>query len=119
MRIYISFFLILILIFYSFNCKASEETEISTICPLCSYDAKLICPIGFTAICEGEDSHKLEPKCIFYENKYMPGCWKFAGINKINLNLVPANMPPSTMIKIIGGGETYTFNREIIGCKKL
>ena len=28
-------------------------------------------------------------------------------------------LTPGSMINVIGGGETYTLNREIVGCKKL
>lgn len=113
-----SYFLILFfLILIAFANKAFAEQEFY-LCPLCNGD-KVTCPKGFEAACADLVPGETVPKCIFFENKYIPGCWKFVGKKKLDLSLIPANMPPSTMIKVIGGGEIYTLNREIIGCKKL
>lgn len=99
--------------------SAFAEPEHFSVCPLCSSEGVIICPIGYKAACENELPGDTVPKCIFYENKYVPGCWKFVGIKKIDFNLGSLKMPSTTMVEIIGGGETYTLNREIVGCKKL
>ena len=93
------------------------KAEDLTICPLCNEEGTITCPLGFKAICLSSDES--EPKCLFLENRYVSGCWKFIGIKKLDLDIGIQNMPPSTMVKIIGGGETYTLNRETIGCRKL
>ncbi len=112
----ILFFLVLVI---CFNVSSALAVSELSLCPLCDRAGQIICPEGFEAICSDETANTYEPKCIFYGDKYIPGCWKFVGINKLNFDLMPANMPPSIMIDIIGGGETYTLNREIVGCKKL
>ena len=99
--------------------NAIAESKTFSVSPLCTMDGEIICPNGFQPNCNDETENKTEPKCLFYENKYVPGCWKFIGIEKIDFSLLPLNMPPSTMIEIIGGGEVYTLNRDIVGCRKL
>ena|SRR3989338_8216247 len=86
------------------------------VCPLCTNEGKLTCPVGYEAICENEP---IEPKCVFLGNKYIAGCWKFVGVKKLDFDFNSIDFPPSLMIEVIGGGETYTLNRETIGCKKL
>ena len=113
------FSILFFLIFITFNSNAVADTSSFTLCPLCSNDGKIICPVGFEAACADNEGEAAEPKCIFLGNKYMPGCWRFVGIKKLDLNLSGLNLPASYMIGVIGGGETYTLNREIIGCKKL
>ena len=116
-----SFGILLTLIFFTITSTIAANAEKSSIsiCPLCSNQGELICPLGFEAACQNETPGDTEPKCILLEKKYMPGCWKFVGIKKMDINFDSLKMPPSTMIKIIGGGETYTLNRETIGCRKL
>lgn len=87
--------------------------------PLCTMEGTLTCPDGFDVACENENPNDTEPRCLFFENKYVPGCWKFVGHKNIDFSLVPKNMPPSTMIKVTGSGGVYTLNRDTIGCKKL
>ncbi len=115
----ITIFIFILLIQILCTSQSIASPEAISLCPLCTKEGAVTCPDGFQAICQDETPTVYEPKCIFYENKFIPGCWKFVGINKINFNLSPVNMPPSIMIDVIGGGETYTLNREIIGCKKL
>ena len=98
---------------------AFANLENFSLCPLCNSEGIIICPAGFKAACANEKPDDTIPKCIFYENKYIPGCWKFIGVNKLDFNFGALKMPPSAMIEIIGGGETYTLNRDIVGCKKL
>lgn len=89
------------------------------VCPLCTNFGELTCPNGYKIICADKTPGETEPKCLFLENKFVPGCWKYAGKRSIDFSILPGNMPPSTMIKITGGGDVYVLNREIIGCKKL
>ena len=93
--------------------------ESFNMCPLCSNQGTLICPSGFEAACQNEIPGDTEPKCILFGKKYMPGCWKFVGIKKLDLGFSGLMLSPTAMVEVIGGGETYTLNREIIGCKKL
>ena len=111
---------ILILLFLVGNgTNAQTETEAFFASPLCDMNGGIICPVGSEVGCADDISLATKPKCIFYENKYIPGCLKFAGIKKIDLNFEALMLTPSSMIKVIGGGETYTLNREIVGCRKL
>ena len=113
-----SHFLLLFLLIFAIS-KAAGNTEAFNVCPLCTNEGVLTCPGGYVAACADETPGDTEPKCIFYGKKHIPGCWKFAGIKKIDFSLLQASMPPTTMIEITGGGEVYTLNREIIGCRKL
>ena len=106
-------------ILFTSNIKVQAEEDLFFSCPLCNKEGGIICPAGYKAACADEVPGDTKPKCIFYENKYIPGCWKFIGIKKLNVDFLLPNMPPSAMIEIIGGGETYTLNRDIVGCKKL
>ena len=111
---------ILILLFwFVIDIKAQTQIETFVTCPLCDMNGGIICPNGFEVGCADDLPLVTEPKCIFYEDKYVPGCLKFVGIKKIDLNLEALMLSPSSMIKVIGGGETYTLNREIVGCRKL
>ena len=115
-------FILSILIFlflFVIDIKAQTQIEIFVTCPLCDMNGGIICPDGFEVGCADDLSLATEPKCIFYEDKYIPGCLKFVGIKKIDLNFESLMLSPSSMIKVIGGGETYTLNREIVGCRKL
>lgn len=116
-----SVFLLLLfsLFVFSTNLTANSETKPFILCPLCNNDGKIICPSGFEAACQNEIPGDTEPKCILFGKKYMPGCWKFVGIKKLDLDFSGLMLSPSAMVKIIGGGETYTLNRDIIGCRKL
>ena len=113
MRFSILIFIFCLLIPISFLNVFAQD---SYVCPLCTNDGKLTCPIGYEATCEGEP---IEPKCIFLEKKYIAGCWKFVGVKKLDFNFNSIDFPPSLMIEVIGGGETYTLNRDTIGCKKI
>lgn len=117
MKIFLLIFFLLNL--STINLVVVAESRSFNICPLCTSDGAITCPNGFEAACENETSNDTEPKCLFYGNKYVPGCWKFVEVKKLDLNFNLPNMPPSAMIEIIGGGDTYTLNREIIGCKKI
>ena len=112
------FVLVMILLLFT-NLIAKGETESFNMCPLCSNQGELICPLGFEAACQNETPGDTEPKCILLEKKYMPGCWKFVGIKKLNLDFSGLMLSPTAMIEVIGGGETYTLNRDIVGCRKL
>ena len=116
--LYFILFYLISLILYCPHAIAFEEL-LSQVCPLCTMHGIITCPNGLEAACIDEVPGETQPKCLFYENKYVPGCLKFVGIKKLDLNLLPANMPPSIMINIIGGGETYTLNREIIECRAI
>lgn len=89
------------------------------VCPICTKDGQLTCPLGFEAACHDETLDKTEPKCLFQGGQYIAGCWKFAGHQKIDFSFLQPPPPSTVMIEVIGGGEIYTLNREIIGCKKL
>ena len=114
------FFSILILLIF-FVSSASAETSIESfiVSPLCDTRGSIICPDGLKADCADESSSSTQPRCIFYGDKYISGCLKFEKIQKIDLNFDALMLTPGSMIKVIGGGETYTLNREIVGCKKL
>ena len=115
-------FILSILVFlflFVIDIKAQTQIETFVTCPLCDVNGGIICPDGFEVGCADDLSLATEPKCIFYEDKYIPGCLKFVGIKKIDLNFESLMLSPSSMIKVIGGGETYTLNREIVGCRKL
>ena len=114
-------FLSILILFFLFVSGVNAQTQIETfeLSPLCDMNGGITCPIGFEVGCADDASLVTEPKCIFYENKYIPGCLKFVGIKKIDLNLEALMLSPTSMIKVIGGGETYTLNREIVGCKKM
>ena len=98
--------------------KAQTEIEAFELSPLCDINGGIICPVDFEVGCADDLSLATEPKCIFYEDKFIPGCLKFVGIKKIDLDFESLMLTPGSMIKVIGGGETYTLNREIVGCKK-
>ena len=87
--------------------------------PLCNIEGNLTCPEGFKADCLNEGTNTGQPKCIVYNGKFIPGCWTFTGINKIDLDFNALMLFPGAMVEVIGGGETYKLNRETIGCKKL
>lgn len=114
-------FILMVLILLIANLKGFCETESVILCPLCDKDGKIICPSGYEAACQDEapSEGKTEPKCLILGRKYMPGCWKFVGVKKLDLDFSGLMLSPTSMIEIIGGGETYTLNRDIIGCKKL
>ena len=118
MKLFFLIFILFTLLPVTGTC-ARATAESFFVCPLCSMDGIITCPIGFEAACADQIPNITEPKCVFLENKYVPGCWKFVGIKKLDLNFNPSNMPPSFMIDIIGGGETYTVDREAVGCRKL
>ncbi|MBI3589815.1 MAG: hypothetical protein HY094_00335 [Candidatus Melainabacteria bacterium] len=116
-------FLLLILfliVLITLGSRAFCDSEAFYVSPLCTTEGSLTCPDGFEAACADEKPGDTEPKCLFLETKYVPGCWKFIGIKHLDLSLFPTNnMPSSTMVKVTGGGEVFTLNREIIGCRKL
>lgn len=118
MKLFLSIFISSILSIFIFN-NAKSAQEDFNLCPLCTDNGNIICPGGFEPACADENPGETEPKCVFLETKYMPGCWKFIGIKKLDFNLDSLMLSPTSMVEIIGGGETYTLNREIIGCKKL
>ena len=98
-------------IFFNFLFARAESFNI---CPLCLTDGVITCPDGYEPACPEEE---LKPKCVFYEKRYVPGCLQFIGLKKIDLGYLKFNLPSSYMVQIVGGGETFTLNREIIGCK--
>ncbi|MBI1857994.1 MAG: hypothetical protein HYR97_02630 [Candidatus Melainabacteria bacterium] len=91
--------------------------EIFDLCPVCTVKGELLCPSGYEAACEQDDTEIHEPKCIFYGNRYVSGCLKFVGVNKLDLNF--DTLLPGSKVELIGGGETYTLNRETVGCRRL
>ena len=99
--------------------KVSGNEKEYSLCPLCTVDGSVICPEGFEAKCAGKNSHGTKPKCIFLGNKYVPGCWKYVGIEKLDLSFLAKKFPPSLMVEVVGGGEKYTLNREIVKCGKI
>ena len=111
--------ILVLLLLLTNDTDAQTGIEAFEVSPLCDMDGGIICPVGFEIGCADDLSLATEPKCIFYEGKYIPGCLKFVGIKKIDLNFESLMLSPSSMIKVVGGGETYTLNREIVGCKKL
>ena len=116
-----NFILGILILLFLITGKAGAQTQLETfeLSPLCDMEGGITCPVGFEAGCADELYLETQPKCIFYGKKYIPGCLKFVGIKKIDLNFESLMLTPSSMIKVIGGGETYTLNREIVGCKKL
>ena len=108
-----------LLILFISGVNAQTGIEAFELSPLCDMSGEIICPVGFEVGCADDLSLATQPKCVFYENKYMPGCLKFVGLKKMDLNFEALMLSPSSMIKVIGGGETYTLNREIVGCRKL
>ena len=115
------FILTVLIVFFLIVCDSNAKTQIEDfeVSPLCDMSGSIICPDGFEVGCADELSLETQPKCIFYGEKYIPGCLKFIGIKKIDLNLEALMISPGSMLEVIGGGETYTLNREIVGCKKL
>ena len=113
--------LLLSILFYlaTINQIASTEDGPFFVCPVCSNTGEVLCPPDSTAGCINATPEETVPKCVFLENKYVAGCWKFIGTKKLDFDFTKLNMPPSVMINVIGGGETYTLNRETIGCRKL
>ena len=100
--------------------KANAESNSFDVCPLCTNDGTIICPVGYKVGCKDEAPGETEPRCLFLGSKYIPGCWKYEGIEYIDFSLSNLNMPPSTMVKINNDGvKKYTLNREIVGCTKL
>ena len=96
--------------------KANAEADL---CPLCTMDGKITCPAGYKVVCVNETNSDGEPKCIFLSDKFIPGCWKFIGIKKLDFRFNNSNIISKNMkVEIIGGGETYTLNRETISCIK-
>ena len=110
---------VLLLLLLIFFLPLNSDAESFNLCPLCSMSGDVICPGGFEPACEGEIPYSIEPKCIFFGNKYVPGCLKFIKIEKLDLGFEKMKLTPGTMVEVIGGGETYTLNRETIGCRKL
>ena len=115
------FILPVLILFFLVVCDSNAQTQIEDfeVSPLCNMSGEIICPDGFKIGCADELSLTTQPKCIFYGEKFIPGCLKFVGMKKVDLNLESLMISPDSMIKVIGGGETYTLNREIVGCKKL
>lgn len=93
------------------------NAESFNLCPLCTKHGEVICPGGYEPACP-ESTEVLEPKCIFYGARYVPGCYKYVGIQKLDLDF-SGGLPKGYKVDVIGGGETYTLDREIVGCKKL
>ena len=97
----------------------SAESEDFSMCPLCDRLGNVTCPFGYEAGCQRLNAEISEPKCIFLENTYVSGCLTFIGIKKIEGLDVLFMLGPNVKAEITGGGETYTLNREAIGCKRL
>lgn len=108
-----------LLILFVCDIKAQAVTDDFVVSPLCDINGTIVCPVGYEAGCADESLKSTEPKCIFYNEKFISGCLKFVGVKKIDINFETLMLSPGSMVKIIGGGETYTLNREIVGCKKL
>ena len=115
------FVLGLLVLSFLFAACANAQTQIEdfVVSPLCDMNGLVTCPLGLKPDCANEEGSSTEPKCIFYGDKFISGCLKFVGMKKIDLNFEALMISPGSMIKVIGGGETYTLNREIVGCKKL
>src|SRR3989338_9351607 len=114
--------LIILFVFFlsitlSSKANTSEDLNSFSLCPLCSRDGQIICPVDYEAGCSNEKETS-EPKCIFYGDKYVPGCLRFVGIKKLDFQMFPPSAIPGAMIEIIGGGETYELNRELVGCRR-
>ena len=109
------FFLIILILITTNLVKA--ESKLFTLCPLCDQAGEITCPNGYEADCLNANTEMSIPKCIFFNNMYVPGCWQFVGIQKLDLNFDTKMFPPSWMAKVTGGGETYTLNIETVGCK--
>lgn len=90
----------------------------SSVYPVCSKSGEIVCPDNYLPFCPENKEKSASPKCIQLGSMFVPGCWQFEGIKKIDLGLEKMMLSPSTMVKVIGGGETYTLNRETVFCKK-
>lgn len=113
MRLIFLFLLIL------FTVSSSSAETVFYLCPLCDQNGNITCPEGYQADCLNSNIDGSLPRCVFLDSMYTPGCWKFEGIKKIDIGFDLSMFPPSWMAMIEGGGETYTLNRDTVGCKKL
>lgn len=111
------FFLLLLIFCFSLPISALEIGP-SSVYPICSKHGEIVCPDDFSPYCPDDKELKSEPKCVLIGSMFVPGCWQFIGIKKIDLGLEKMMLSPTTMVKVIGGGETYTLNRETVFCKK-
>ena len=109
----------MLLLFLSMHTYVIASSEDFDLCPLCDQFGEIICPNGYEAACASDEIPGPVPKCLLHNAKLIPGCWQFIGVQKIDLGLEHLMPFPNSMVEIIGGGETYTLNREIVGCKKL
>ncbi len=111
---------LLILNFFLFRVAASGNTTIEEfkLSPLCTKNGNIICPEDYVAACADETPGDTIPRCLLLSDKYIPGCWKFAGHKSIDFSLIPTNLPASAMVKVTGDGDIFTLDRDIIGCKK-
>lgn len=113
-----SFFLLIILSCFLQPVFAIEIGP-SSVYPVCSKSGDIICPDNFSPYCPEDKENKGIPKCVLIGSMFIPGCWQFEGIKKIDLGLEKMMLSPTTMVKVIGGGETYTLNRETVFCKRI
>lgn len=111
-------FYLLFLVSYFLLPASALEIGPSSVYPVCSKSGEVVCPDNFSPYCPEDKEIKGTPKCILIGSMFVPGCWIFVGIKKIDLGLEKMMLSPTTMVKVIGGGETYTLNRETIFCKK-
>lgn len=116
---YIQLILLMLFSFILSTDKAvSNIVEQFKLSPLCTVGGEIICPDSYVAACADEVLGDTIPKCILFNNKYIPGCWKFTGHKNIDFSLIPSESFPSAMVKITSAGDVYTLNRDIIGCKE-
>ena len=111
---------LLILSFIALQNKAlGNITEQFKLSPLCTTGGEITCPDDYVAACADEVPGDTVPKCILFNDGYIPGCWKFTGHKSLDFSLIPPEFLPSAMVKITSAGDVYTLNRDIIGCQKL
>ena len=111
---YLISFLFIFNILFCEQTRAYEMEQIK-LCPMCTKEGAIICPFGFKPWCNSNAQEK--PLCLYYGNKYLPGCFKFVG--KTNLNFVfPESLIPGFTAKVTGGGDTFTLNTDTVSCKK-
>lgn len=108
---------IILFLVFQIICMPFVKAEDFTMCPLCTKEGEITCPNGYAPACNDKVPFNSKPTCIFYGDRFVSGCWKFEKMQKLDLGL--DKLFPGAKVEIIGGGQTYTLNREIVGCRKL
>lgn len=105
-------------VFYFLAPASALEIGPSSVYPVC-IKGEIACPDNFLPYCPEDKEKSGTPKCVQIGSMFIPGCWQLVGIKKIDLGFEKMMLSPTTMVKVIGGGETYTLNRETVFCKRI